>query len=458
MRFDMGTRCGAQYVDIQVVPLPGPRSGLRRQLQRHLHRGPAPRSAPRSGPRDAIVLADGLSGAPRSTASARRSWAPTGEVHGAANVHNRGGLTSVLFTPRRRRRPGRRQVGLVARGHAARDDAQPRRRAVGRAALHRAARPVAARSTATAGRAPTSCATSRTPAPRTRCRWTARALPGAIPENYDCGRDDYFNPAPGRRLLPGHALEHVRLGASWRRAARSPRPAAAATCGSRPRRRPRPAPTVGGNARRGTTWSPSRARGATRRSGYSYQWQHLTEAAGRTSTARPASDYVAVQRRPRAAPARDRGRDQRRRQRERRLGPDAAGRRARASTARASSSHKQGRQGEGLSRPRRRPRSSQEDAHKKRTHKKKRTRAGRAQWRGGRVAARQAHPRLPGPAGPELLAHGRPDRRAHRRGRDGAGAQPPRGVDGRRGRTRPVVAGRRRASPCTSAARWPRRR
>ncbi len=37
-------------------------------------------------------------------------------------------------------------------------------------------------------------------------------LPGAIPQNYDCGRDDYFNPAPRARHLPGDALEHLRLG------------------------------------------------------------------------------------------------------------------------------------------------------------------------------------------------------------------------------------------------------
>ena len=37
-------------------------------------------------------------------------------------------------------------------------------------------------------------------------------LPGAIPQNYDCGRDDYFNPAPAPGHLPGDALEHVRLG------------------------------------------------------------------------------------------------------------------------------------------------------------------------------------------------------------------------------------------------------
>ena len=61
LRFDMGTRCGPQFVDVQTVQLPGPRSSyadnfgaIAGAVQRAL--GAA------SGPRDAIVLADGLSG------------------------------------------------------------------------------------------------------------------------------------------------------------------------------------------------------------------------------------------------------------------------------------------------------------------------------------------------------------------------------------------------------------
>src|SRR3954451_24797882 len=60
IRFDMGTRCGPAYVDIQTVQLPGPRaayadnfSAVSGAVQRAL--GPA------GGPRNAVVLADGLS-------------------------------------------------------------------------------------------------------------------------------------------------------------------------------------------------------------------------------------------------------------------------------------------------------------------------------------------------------------------------------------------------------------
>ena len=54
----------------------------------------------------------------------------------------------------------------------------------------------ATRATATAGRAPTSCATSRTAARRTRCSTTAPPITGTIAQSFDCGRDDYYNPAP----------------------------------------------------------------------------------------------------------------------------------------------------------------------------------------------------------------------------------------------------------------------
>ena len=33
---------------------------------------------------------------------------------------------------------------------------------------------------------------------------------GAIPQTYDCGHDDYFNPSPAARQLPRDALERLR--------------------------------------------------------------------------------------------------------------------------------------------------------------------------------------------------------------------------------------------------------
>src|SRR3954470_620211 len=61
LRLDMGTSCGPNYVDIQVVPLPGPRSAyvdnfgaIANVVQRAIDGA--------AGPRDAVVLGDGLSG------------------------------------------------------------------------------------------------------------------------------------------------------------------------------------------------------------------------------------------------------------------------------------------------------------------------------------------------------------------------------------------------------------
>ena len=52
--------------------------------------------------------------------------------------------------------------------------------------------------------------------------YTTRRVPhhrgGAIPQTYDCGHDDYFNPDPGAGQLPGHALERLHAAPSWARA------------------------------------------------------------------------------------------------------------------------------------------------------------------------------------------------------------------------------------------------
>ena len=62
LRVDMGTSCGPQYVDLQVVQLSGPRSRYIDDFRRDLRgrgRGAARRA---DGPRNATVLADTLNG------------------------------------------------------------------------------------------------------------------------------------------------------------------------------------------------------------------------------------------------------------------------------------------------------------------------------------------------------------------------------------------------------------
>ena len=93
----MGTNCGPQYVDIQIVQLPGARAAyadnfgaISSAVQRAL--GTA------GGARNAVILADGLSGSAQEYGLGETVMGPTGERQGAANVHNRGGLTSVLFS------------------------------------------------------------------------------------------------------------------------------------------------------------------------------------------------------------------------------------------------------------------------------------------------------------------------------------------------------------------------
>ena len=42
-----------------------------------------------------------------------------------------------------------------------------------------------------------------------------RFVGGAIPQTYDCGHDDYFNPDAGAGQLPRHALERLHAAPSW---------------------------------------------------------------------------------------------------------------------------------------------------------------------------------------------------------------------------------------------------
>ncbi|MBE2314647.1 hypothetical protein DVA67_001575 [Solirubrobacter sp. CPCC 204708] len=97
LRFDMGTRCGRQFVDIQTVALPGAHAeyadnfrAVAQAVQRVL--------GDLGGPRNAIVLADNLSATGSDHGLAETITGGGGEQPGPENPHNRGGLTGVLFT------------------------------------------------------------------------------------------------------------------------------------------------------------------------------------------------------------------------------------------------------------------------------------------------------------------------------------------------------------------------
>lgn len=101
LRFDMGTRCGPRFADIQIVALPGPHAGyvdnfraVAQEAQRAL--------GDQGGPRNAVVLADSLPSVGTERGLAETITGESGEKAGAANPHNSGALTAA-----RRSRPPR---------------------------------------------------------------------------------------------------------------------------------------------------------------------------------------------------------------------------------------------------------------------------------------------------------------------------------------------------------------
>jgi hypothetical protein len=93
LRFDMGTNCGAQYVDIEVVELPQPRSYYLDDFARVSNHVNAALAAP-TGPRDVFVLADGLSS---DGVYGVGEIYPDYDEPGASNPHNFGDLTGIMF-------------------------------------------------------------------------------------------------------------------------------------------------------------------------------------------------------------------------------------------------------------------------------------------------------------------------------------------------------------------------
>ena len=274
IRFDMGTRCGPQYVDVQTVQLPGPRSAyvdnfgaIAGAVQRAL--GSA------SGARNAIVLADGLSGGSTEYGLGETVMGASGEVSGSANVHNRGGFTSILFSRDGAAAPGSPKWGWWPEGFL--HEMTHNLGAVQWGAPH---------STEPRGQqnpayghcwqgADVMCYLEDAGAAHAMVQ-DCGALPGAIPQNYDCGRDDYFSPSPA----PGSYLAtHWN---TYDNAFLAPCGEIAPACGGGNLWVPQPpaatgSPAISGAARRGgilTVLPGSWSNGPT---SYGFQWQRLMQ-------------------------------------------------------------------------------------------------------------------------------------------------------------------------------------
>ena len=194
LRVDMGTSCGPQYVDIQVVHLSGPRSQYVDNFS-SIVREVEPRLGSGSGPRNVVILADTLNGGGYDYGLGENVLGSAGDRRGSGNVHNYGGFASVLFS----------RDGLPAPGAGARSWWPE-------GFLHEISHNLGA----VQWSSPHSTQPAGFSLPRYGHCWqgadvmcyvedggAAHAMQydcprvgGAIPQAYDCGRDDYFNPAP----------------------------------------------------------------------------------------------------------------------------------------------------------------------------------------------------------------------------------------------------------------------
>jgi hypothetical protein len=194
LRVDMGTSCGPQFADIQVVHLSGPRaqyvdnfSAIVREVE--------PRLGQAGGPRNVVILADTLNGGGYDYGLGENVLGTAGDRRGSSNVHNYGGFASVLFS----------RDGLNAPGAGARSwwpegflhEMSHNLGAVQWSSPHSTQPPgfTLPRYGHCWQGADVMCYTEDSGAAHVM-QYDCPRVGGAIPQAYDCGRDDYFNPAP----------------------------------------------------------------------------------------------------------------------------------------------------------------------------------------------------------------------------------------------------------------------
>jgi hypothetical protein len=189
LRFDMGTSCGPQYVDIQVVHLPQPRSAYRENATdadttpfETLATDVASALGALPGPRNVFILADGLT----DDADVWGIAQVTGDDSpDSSNVANDGGYTATMWT-NANTTPNPRGWQPTVMLHEITHNLG----GVEQSAPHH-----------TAGwhcwdGADVMCYDDRTAGSENYTTTVCPSSSGDIPDTYDCGHDDYFNPDP----------------------------------------------------------------------------------------------------------------------------------------------------------------------------------------------------------------------------------------------------------------------
>ena len=245
-----------------------------------------------TGPRNVVILADALNGGTYDYGLGENVLGTSGDRHGASNVHNFGGFASVLFSRDGLSAPGAGSRGWWPEGYL--HEMSHNLGAVQWSAPH---------STQPAGfslpryghcwqGADVMCYTEDSGAAHAM-QYDCPRVGGAIPQAYDCGRDDYFNPAPAAGSY---------LASNWNvydSAFLAPCTQIAPACGGGTEGLvPTPpvstgAPEVAGSPRRGARVSA--VDGAWRNGPltFTYRWQRQVGSAWKTISGASRATYVA---------------------------------------------------------------------------------------------------------------------------------------------------------------------
>jgi hypothetical protein len=258
-RFDMGTDCGPQYVDIQVVALPGPQSKYSSRDLDVLKDDVGAVVPAIYGQRNVIVLADRLSNA--------TGWYGIGESWATETnftPHNAGGLFSALWVPDSLAAPGANPDGWWPEGLL--HELTHNLGAVGETAPH-----ASLYGHCYDGRDVMCYDDGGLPQPLTT---GCPLIPGVMNQVFDCGGDDYFNVAPAAGTY---------LAAKWNTYNSSYLATcveAAPACGGTtvPDSNPQPPvstdpPVVSGEARSGATLTASTGAWTNAPASYAHQWE-----------------------------------------------------------------------------------------------------------------------------------------------------------------------------------------